>query len=346
MGASLHFRGPAKYRLLSMAEFGESVTEVWVRRMAKGPRRPGWNWFMELATELLKRRMSTVREMTDVQEARRYLDSLEIRLPELDEVDITQVTNERFRGSWFTPRKAEGGATVLYFHGGGYSFYPKAYASFIALVALAAKSRTFALDYSLAPEQRFPVQVREALDAYRWLLENSGDGHSIVVAGDSAGGNLALALLQTLRDLRLPMPMLAIALSPPTDFEMDRAVAVRKADGDWIEMGMLERWADWFCDPEKRRDPLVSPLQADLHGLPPIYLQAGGAELLYDSIRAFADRARREGAEVVLESWADMNHDFQMFGRYVPQSAEALRRVGEMIETRKREVQSAKAVFR
>ncbi len=301
---------------------------------------------MEFGTELLKRRMNTVREMNDVQEARHYLDSVEIRLPELDEVNITQVTNARFKGSWFTPKNAEAGTTVLYFHGGGYSFYPKSYASFIALVTLAAKSKTFALDYSLAPEQRFPAQLRQALDAYRWLLENGGTWHNIVVAGDSAGGNLALALLQTLRDLRLPMPMLAVALSPPTDFEMDRADVVRKPDCDWIEMGMLERWAGWFCDREKRRDPLVSPLHADLHGLPPIYMQAGGAEILYDSIRAFADRARREGADVLLESWADMNHDFQMFGRYVPQSAEALRRLGEVIEMRMREVQSARAVFR
>lgn len=342
MGASLHFGGPAKYRLLSMAEFGETVTEVCVRRMAKGPRHPGWNWFMEFATELLKRRMRTVREMTDVQEARRYLDSTEIRLPELDEVTITPVPNEKFKGSWFTPKQAHG-PTVLYFHGGGYSFYPKSYASLIALVAVAAKSKTFALDYSLAPEQRFPAQLREAVDAYRWLLENGSDGQAIVVAGDSAGGNLALALLQSLRDLSLPMPMLAIALSPATDFEIDRAGMALKPDYDWIEMGMLERWADWFCDREERRDPLVSPVRSDLRGLPPIYMQAGGAEILYDSIRAFADRARGEGADVRLESWANMNHDFQMFGNYVPQSAEALRRLGAVIEARMREVRSARA---
>lgn len=346
MGASLHFRGPAKYRFLSMSEFGETVTEVCVRRMAKGPRRPGWNWFMEFATELLKRRMKTVLEMTDVQEARLYLDSVEIRLPELDEVSITPVTNARFKGSWFMPRRADPGPTALYFHGGGYSFYPKSYASFIALITLTAKSRTFALDYSLSPEQRFPAQLREALDAYRWLLENDDDRHGIVVAGDSAGGNLALALLQSLRDLRLPMPMLAVALSPPTDFEMDRLGMDRKPASDWVDMGMLERWADWFCGPEKRRDPLVSPIHADLRGLPPIYMQAGAAEILHDSIRAFADRARREGADVLLESWPDMNHDFQMFGKYVPQSAEALRRLGEVIEARMREAQSARAAFR
>lgn len=334
MAAKVGFNGPARYRLSNLTEFGRAVVEVCVRRASTGPLRPGWNWFMDVATEVLKRRMNTVCEMNDIEEARRYLDSVEIRFPEMDEVNITPVANKKFKGSWFIPKKVDGEVTVLYFHGGGYSFYPKSYANFIALVALAAKARTFALDYSLAPEQRFPTQLGEALQAYRWLLETGDDPHRIVLAGDSAGGNLVLALLQVVRDLKFPMPALAIALSPATDFGMDLEGIVRDRDCDWIEAGMLTRWADWFCDPDQRWNPLVSPIRADLGGLPPIYIQAGRAEILYESIEAFADRARSGGVDVVLESWDDMNHDFQMFGRYVLQSAEALRHLGEVIETR------------
>jgi monoterpene epsilon-lactone hydrolase len=100
---------------------------------------------------------------------------------------------------------------------------------------------------------------------------------------------------------------------------------------------MLVKWADWFCDAGQRTDPLVSPIYADLRGLPPIYIQAGRAEILYDSIQAFADRAKIQGADVVLETWEDMNHDFQMFGRLAPQSRAALRRVGEVIHEHMRE---------
>ena len=153
-----------------------------------------------------------------------------------------------------------------------------------------------------------------------------------------------MALLQALRDLGLPMPALAVALSPATDFGMDPAGMVRNRDCDWIGEGMLRRWADWFCRLDQRSNPLVSPIRANLRGFPPIYIQAGRAEILYESIAAFADRARSGGADVVLESWEDMNHDFQMFGTYVPQSAEALRRLGEVIETRVREGRKAKAV--
>jgi len=140
-------------------------------------------------------------------------------------------------------------------------------------------------------------------------------------------------LLLAARESKLPLPALAVALSPPTDFETD---LTGKGDWDWIEKQMLEQWRDWYCDSAERRNPLVSPLCADLRGLPPIYLQAGRAEILYDSIQAFADRAQKQGVDVVLETWEDMTHDFQMFGFDAPQSAEALRKIGQVIDVRVR----------
>lgn len=286
---------------------------------------------MELATELLKRRMMAILRASDVQEARRYLDSVVIYLPEMDQLKVTAVAEKSFRGSWFINKNRNDQTTMLYFHGGGYSFYPKSYANFIGLLTLAAKCKTFALDYSLAPEHRFPAQLEEALAAYRWLLKEGTDPDRLVLGGDSAGGNLALAVLLSARDLKLPLPALAIALSPPTDFETDRTRLIQNQQSDWIEEQMLARWSAWFCDPDQGKNPLVSPLRADLRGLPPIYIQAGRAEILYDSIFAFAEHARNAGADVLLESWEDMNHVFQIFGRYVPQSAEALQRLGEVI---------------
>ena len=284
--------------------------------------------------------------MDNVNEARRFLDSMVISSPALSEVSIVPV-QEGFRGSWFTAKniasenlagknadtKEQLGASVLYFHGGGYSFYPQAYTNFIALITLAARARTFALDYRLSPENRFPAQLEDALIAYRWLLEQGTDPDRLICAGDSAGGNLTLALLLAARESKLPLPALAVVLSPPTDFDPDHIVA---GDIDWIEKRMLEQWADWFCDSAERRNPLVSPIWADLRGLPPIYIQAGRAEILYPSIQAFADRVQKQGADVVLESWEDMTHDFQMFGFDSPQSAEALRRIGQVIDVKLR----------
>lgn len=336
MDARIHFAGPTRYRLRSAAQVGASILKVSARRMLKGPRQPGWNWLLELNTEILKRLVTTAFKMHDVTDARCYLDSVRITSPALLGVDITPVVQEKFRGSWFAQNDAETPVTVLYCHGGGYSFYPQAYATFIALITLAAKSRMFALDYRLSPEHRFPAQLEDALSAYRWLLETGTDPDNLIFAGDSAGGNLALALLLAARDSKLPLPALVIALSPATDSESKCASIVRNQASDWIEKQMLEKWTDWFCDTTQRHNPLVSPLSADLRSLSPIYIQAGGAEILYDSIQAFADRARSQGADVVLDTWENMNHVFQIFGPDVPQSAEALRRIGEVIDARVR----------
>jgi acetyl esterase/lipase len=287
---------------------------------------------------VLKRQTLTAFQLGDVKAARHYLDSVVITSPALSEVSITPVVQEKFRGSWFAGKNSAGKnieprVSVLYFHGGGYSFYPQAYANFIALITLAAKSRTFALDYRLSPEHRFPAQLEDALNAYRWLLEDGTDPDGLIFAGDSAGGNLTLALLLAARESKLPLPALAVALSPATDFATG---LTGRGDSDWIEKRMLEQWADWFCDSAERRNPLVAPIWADLRGLPPIYIQAGRVEILYDSIQAFADFAQKQGADVVLETWDDMNHVFQMFGLDSPQSAEALQRIGQVIDVRVR----------
>ena len=334
----VHFNSPAQYGVQAASLVGRAVTHAGLRRALKGARLPGWNWAIEIGTEVLKAHLATAFTMSSVNESRRYLDSVVLNSPALSEVSITPLTNETIRGSWFVSKQAGPRVTVLYLHGGGYSFYPKAYANLIALITLAAQSRTFALDYRLSPEYRFPAQLEDALGAYRWLLDNGTNPNELVVGGDSAGGNLAIALLLLARDLKLPLPKLAFALSPPTDFE-----APAESDGNAQvssrtkhSIGLTEecwfKWADWFCQPTQRRDPYVSPAYADLRDLSPIYIQAGRAEILYDSIAAFASRAKSQGADVVLDSWADMNHDFQMFGYQAPQSAEALRRLGEVID--------------
>jgi len=344
MVARLHFAGPTRYQLRSAVEISQAILAVSARRMLKGPRQPGWSWLVEVSTAMLKRQVTTAFRMRDVKEARCYLDSVVITSPALSEADITPVVQEKFRGNWCTRKNAEADVTVLYLHGGGYSFYPQGYKNFIALITRAAKSRTFALDYRLSPEHRFPAQLEDGLSAYRWLLETGTDPENLIFAGDSAGGNLALALLLAVRDRRLPLPALVVALSPATDLESTRASITGNQTSDWIEQRMLEKWAGWFCEPTQRRDPLVTPLLADLRGLPAIYIQAGGSEILYDSIQAFAEHARSQGAEVVLETWKSMNHVFQIFGPDVPQSAEALERIGEVIDFRVRRGKKAQPV--
>jgi acetyl esterase/lipase len=131
--------------------------------------------------------------------------------------------------------------------------------------------------------------------------------------------------------LQLPLPALAIALSPPTDFATDWPSFTQNAKYDWIQKPMLEKWAESFCSVQDRRNPLVSLSQADFTHLCPIYVQYGEAEILRDSIQDFAKHANSQAAKVTFESWPEMNHVFQIFGTYSPQSAEALSRIGKVI---------------
>jgi acetyl esterase/lipase len=292
---------------------------------------------MELGTEILKRQLLTAFEMPDVREARSYLDSLAIESSALSRVSITSTAQNTFTGRWVIPEFVDSNVVVLYLHGGGYSFYPSSfYDNLAAMIALSAQCRIFAPEYRLSPEHQFPAQLEDACHAYQWLLRMGFDPGRLVIAGDSAGGNLALALLLTLRDSKLPLPALAICLSPATDFEdkSDSTGAPLNPERDWITREMALRWADWYCPAEHRSNPLVSPVNADLRGLPPIYIQAGGSEILLGSIQAFVERGKEQGADITLELWPTMNHDFQSFGYDVPQSAEAIKRIGEVIASR------------
>ena len=224
MFARIDFQGPAKHRIRSAAEAAQVIAAVSARRLLNGPRRPSWNWWVEVATELLKRQLGTAFDMSDVKEARSFLDSMVVRSPALVRSNHHALTQNSFKGSWFAGKNIEPQVTLLYLHGGGYSFYPQSYANFIALITLAAKSKTLALDYRLSPEYGFPSQLEDALNAYHWLLDSGVSTDDLVVAGDSAGGNLTLALLLRVRESNLPLPSLAVALSPAIDFQSNPEV--------------------------------------------------------------------------------------------------------------------------
>jgi len=300
---------------------------------------PSWNFWVEAITEIMQAQLKRAFFMPVV-EARLYLDAVTLVSPVLRRVELTSVCTADVKGRWFVPNSIPAQATMLYLHGGGYSFYPRDYANLITDITLVSKCRTFALDYRLAPEFRFPAQLEDALRAYEWLLHEAA-GQQIVLAGDSAGANLSLALLQQVRERRMRMPAVVILLSPPAKFDLDAAKLNVDERFDWVQKWMLAHWANWFCDAQQRTDPLVSPIYADLRGLPPIYIQDGRVEILHQTIEAFVNVARQQGADVVLDSWDEMNHDFQFFGADAPQSQTALKRIGEVVTSRLRHAATA-----
>ena len=330
----IRLTGSTRYRLKTAAMLGRTTASVCLRRLLRGRRNASWNFMTELSTEIARRQLMQALSMNNVQEARGYLDSFVVESRATASVNVTPVVQPNFKGSWIAPKQGSAELVVLYLHGGGYSFYPRGfYDNLGAMLAIAANAKIFALDYRLTPEHRFPAQLNDAVACYEWLIGTGVAPERLVVIGDSAGGNLTLALLLSLRDSNRTLPALAVCLSPATDFA-PTAIELSKAEMDWITPQMAVQWADWFCAPEERSNPLVSPVNADLKGLPPIYIQAGGNELLLPGIQMFVERAKQQDADVTLEVWPEMNHDFQAFGFDARQSADALRRISEVIAQR------------
>ena len=225
---------------------------------------------------------------------------------------------------------------ILYLHGGAYHLgsldSSRRHAS---LLSAAARARVLNVAYRLAPEHPFPAAVHDATSAYRWLCPGAAAPSRTAIAGDSAGGGLALAALVALRDAGDPLPAAGVAISPVTDLEASGDSMTSRADVDLlIRPEGVKESADWYLAGQDPRHPYASPLHADLAGLPPLLIQVGDAEVLLDDSTRFAARAKEAGVDVVLEVWPEMFHVWHAFAGLLPEADAADTRIGEWIRTR------------
>lgn len=236
-------------------------------------------------------------------------------------------------GEWFLPTTTAPGRTLLYLHGGGYVIGDTTtHQCLIAEVAKACGARCLALNYRLAPEHPFPAAIDDALAAYRWLLSERVAPEKLVVAGDSAGGGLTLALLLAARDAGLPLPGAAVALSPWTDLAATGASLDTHADRDpMLDKRGVIAFSRYYLKGADPRTPLASPLYGELAGLPPLLVQVGSAEILLDDATRFAARAEAAGVAVQLEVWEEMLHVWHLFSPILREGREAIDGIGRFV---------------
>ncbi|MFL9964065.1 alpha/beta hydrolase [Paraburkholderia sediminicola] len=234
------------------------------------------------------------------------------------------------RGEWLeregAPAAHAPAATVLYCHGGGYYFCsPRTHRSIVFGLATRAGARVFSLDYRLAPEHRYPAALDDALATYRRLIAVDTAPESIVIAGDSAGGGLALATLVALRDAGDPLPAGGLLFSPWTDLAATGA-SIRGNDGvDPMFCGAaIARAAQVYLGGSPATAPYASPVYADLHGLPPLFMMAGSTEVLLDDSQRVADNARAAGVDCEFEVWKEMPHVWPILAPFIPEASRAL----------------------
>jgi acetyl esterase/lipase len=222
----------------------------------------------------------------------------------------------------------------MFFHGGGYfSGSARSHRRMVTEAGRAAKVRTLAVEYRLAPEHSFPAAFYDALTAWNFLRKQGIPAETIAVGGDSAGGGLTIALINRLRAAGEAQPACAWLASPWTDLTMSGStMATKDAIDPLIHKPYLEELAAAYVpDNIDRRDPRVSPLYSDLRGFPPVLIQVGPAEtLLSDSVR-FAEAAGAAGAAVTLQIWPDMIHAWPMWNAYLEAGRQALASAGTFI---------------
>ena len=234
-------------------------------------------------------------------------------------------------GSWLHPPDP-GNQVLLYFHGGGFVFGSlRSHGPLIGALARAARARTFAPEYRLGPEHPAPAAFEDGVATYQFLLGQGIAPERIVVAGDSAGGTLVLITLLALRDAGQPLPAAGVVICPWVDLDCSGSSFQTNAPFDFVAEEHCRLAAVTYLAGADPRSPRVSPLFADLSGLPPLLVHAGGAEVLVDQIRDFTARATAAGVQVTSSVYDDMVHVWHLHRGFTPEAQRAIDDIGAFV---------------
>jgi epsilon-lactone hydrolase len=248
----------------------------------------------------------------------------------IESLDLSGVPAERITHTGAAPGKA-----LLYLHGGGYVYGSlQSYRHLVSRFAVAAHVTAYHLDYRLAPEHPYPAALEDAMSAYRRILASGVAPENLVVAGDSAGGNLAAALLVKARDEGLPQPAGLYLLSPWLDMSAaGQSYDAVGARDPVVSRKDIEAYAAAFLNGQ-RDDALTSPIRADLTGLPPTLIQVGTEEVLLSDSLDFAYRAALAGLDLKLHVWPEMPHDWPLFHPFIRAGLAAIEEAGQWMRRR------------
>jgi len=252
------------------------------------------------------------------------------------DVDYREVDVGGVRCFECTPKGAATDRVLICTHGGGYvvgSMYShrKVFGHF----AKAVGCRALIVDYRRAPEATHPAQVDDAVKVYAALLAQGIKPNHVATTGDSAGGGLCTSMVIAARDRGLPLPAAIMPWSPWYDMEASGDSIRSRAHLDAIvQEPVLKNMAATFLGSASPKDPLASPLHADLKGLPPIYIQVGDHETLLDDSTRFAARAKAAGVDCTCEVWPEMQHVFHFLAGAAPEADEAIRKLAAWVRPR------------
>jgi monoterpene epsilon-lactone hydrolase len=234
-------------------------------------------------------------------------------------------------GEWITPSTPDSAANgvLLYLHGGGYVLKtPRVHRVLVGRLAKAAGVTAFMPDYRLAPEHPFPAALEDVTAVYRELVRTKSPA-DIIIAGDSGGGGLAAALLLNLRDSGDPLPAAVCLISAMLDCTfVDAALAETQKPDPFLRLPDVAMMAKSYYGDHDPREPLISPVFADFHGLPPLLVHASQDEILRPEAIRYAECAKSAGVDATLKIWEGMIHAFPLFAGFIPEGKTAIHEIG------------------
>jgi len=266
-------------------------------------------------------------------EVRAEFEEMLATIPFADDLTSEAISLGGVPGFRFTSPQAAADKILLYLHGGAYVVgSATGYRSLAAELGRATGATSYAIDYRLAPEHPYPAAVDDAVTAYRALLAQGVPAHQIVIAGDSAGGGLTLAMLIRLRDAGDALPAAALLISPWADLGCTAASLTSKAAQDpSLTPEGLRATAALYLNGADARTPAASPIFGDLSGLPPLLVQVGTAEILLDDAIAVARVAGQHDVAVDLAIWPHMVHVWHAFAFMLPEGQAAITQAGTFL---------------
>ena len=241
------------------------------------------------------------------------------------------------KSEWLKPEGAGDENVIMYVHGGGYvsgscndhrSFVSK-FAGYIGVTALM-------YEYRLAPEHPYPAALEDSVKIYHGLLDSGYRPENIVMAGESAGGGLCLATLLALRDRDFPLPAAAVAISPWTDLSCSSESYKTRNRVSPAPLNSWNVFSRHYCGDQPANLPYISPLFGDLKGLPPLYINSGEWDELYEDGEKFAIRAQEAGVEVIFRKGERMLHCYPLLAPMFPEAVEAMEEIVSFVRYRLR----------
>lgn len=289
---------------------------------------------MQRVINLLKQFQESLKGKQSVEAIRNGLDQMAAMTKLPKDVKCEPIDAGGVPAEWISTPNVKKNHVILYLHGGGWiAGSINTHRGLVARISRSSKARVLIIDYRLAPEHPFPAGLEDCIIAYKWLLSKGIKPENIVIAGDSAGGNLTLASLIKLRDEGIKLPVAAVCISPGTDTTFSSESLKTKAEIDpFLSPEGMELMRKEYIKDKDQKNPLVSPLYADLQGLPPLLIHVGSSEILLDDSVRFAESAREAGIDVTLEIWEDMIHVFHAFAEWAPESKQAIEKIAEFIQ--------------